>query len=333
MMAPTRVAMLQVDGKWPNLALMKLTAWHLSQGDQVVLGHDREADLVYASAAFRTPESQERLRFARELYGDRLRVGGWGADRGTLPLQVEHTRPAYAAWNCVVLGEPASMGFLTRGCSRSCPWCCVPEKEGGIRLASPLGEFAEHDRVTLLDNNLLAHPAHLLILAELAGRGLRYSLSQGVDLRLVRPESAKALAQVKWCDSHFTRQRLYAAWDRPADEEEVLRGLTFLWNAGWQARSVMVYILTNFSTIFKQDFERFTKLVEWGCDPFVMVYRDDGRRVPSWLPHFQRFVNGRIYKACTWEDYTRRKRQGPSDELFAGLDPAVGRAPGTCTDQ
>lgn len=328
MKAPTRVAMLQIDGKWPNLALMKLTAWHLSQGDQVVLGHDREADLVYASAAFRTPESQERLLFARELYGDRLHVGGWGADRGTLPLQVEHSRPAYAAWGCTT-----SMGFLTRGCRHACPWCCVREKEGGIRLASPLDEFAQHGKVILLDNNLLAHPGHLGILEELAGRDLLYSMSQGIDLRLVTPENAKVLARIRWRTWRFNRRRLYAAWDRPADEEEVLRGLTFLWNAGWQARSVMVYILTNFSTIFKQDFERFTKLVEWGCDPFVMVYRDDGRRVPSWLPHFQRFVNGRIYKACTWEDYTRRKRQGPSDELFADLGPAVGRAPGTCRDQ
>ena len=46
-----KVGLIQVDGKWPNLALMKLSAWHKKRGDEVTLIDlsSHSFDRVYAS--------------------------------------------------------------------------------------------------------------------------------------------------------------------------------------------------------------------------------------------------------------------------------------------
>ena len=58
-----QVLLIQVDGKLPNLALMKLAHWHRSQGHTVTLIRRRRRDLfdpyydkVYASAIFSDSE-------------------------------------------------------------------------------------------------------------------------------------------------------------------------------------------------------------------------------------------------------------------------------------
>lgn len=46
-----RVSLIQVDGKWANPALMKLSAYHKARGDSVVL-NGMSGDLVYVSCIF-----------------------------------------------------------------------------------------------------------------------------------------------------------------------------------------------------------------------------------------------------------------------------------------
>ena len=54
-----RVRLTHIDGKLPNLALMKLAHWHRAEGDHVTLTHTPQPslfesgyDLVYGSAIF-----------------------------------------------------------------------------------------------------------------------------------------------------------------------------------------------------------------------------------------------------------------------------------------
>ena len=79
-----RVKLVQLDGKLPNLALMKLAHWHRSQGDEVRLSTsaqptllDQEgADIVYGSAIFR--RSLPRVEILRALHPQAV-LGGTGS--------------------------------------------------------------------------------------------------------------------------------------------------------------------------------------------------------------------------------------------------------------
>ena len=124
-----KIGLIDVDGKMPNLALMKLSAWHKERGDDVDLtmpvlaaGYDK----VYMSKVFTWSDMP--------CLPDNAEVGGTGCDlHKTLPDEIEHLCPDYLLYKM-----DYSMGFLTRGCIRKCEFCFVPEKEGNIRYAAYL---------------------------------------------------------------------------------------------------------------------------------------------------------------------------------------------------
>jgi hypothetical protein len=123
---------------FPNLALLKLGAYHRAQGDEVELwAPGRPYDLAYTSKVFTfSPDDGAIL-------ADRVIAGGWGNRlREELPEAVEHARPAYD-----LCGLIYGLGFLTRGCDRRCPWCTVPDKEGPLRAHAKAAEFAHGDAI------------------------------------------------------------------------------------------------------------------------------------------------------------------------------------------
>lgn len=131
-----RIGLVDIDGhNFPNLALMKLSAWHKSQGDSVEFADPMfgRYDRVYMSKVFTfTPDCPD-------IYHCEVIRGGTGFRDYTtvLPGEIEHICPDYSLY-----GVNEAYGFLTRGCPNRCPWCIVPHKEGAIRPASPLREFS-----------------------------------------------------------------------------------------------------------------------------------------------------------------------------------------------
>jgi len=79
-----QVRLTHIDGKLPNLALMKLAHWHQSQGDIVTLTHtpspsmfEPNYDRVYGSAIFAwSAPVVERLQAA---YPDAIVGGTWNS--------------------------------------------------------------------------------------------------------------------------------------------------------------------------------------------------------------------------------------------------------------
>lgn len=189
-----RIGLVDVDGhNFPNMALMKLSAWHKLRGDAVEFADplfDRY-DRVYISKVFTfTPDYPHD--FACEVV-----KGGTGYRdyAQLLPEEVEHTCPDYGLY-----GYPHAVGFLTRGCVNRCPWCVVPHKEGGIRAHADIGEFLDgRRRAVLLDNNVLASEWGLAQIEKIIRLGVRVDFNQGLDARqIVRtPEIARLLARVK----------------------------------------------------------------------------------------------------------------------------------------
>ena len=177
---------------YPNVALMKLSAWHKAQGDDVswfnaiVGGYDK----VYSSKVFTWTHSDPYLP------KDAIR-GGTGHDMAvTLPEEIEHICPDYS-----LSSATKSMGFLTRGCIRKCPWCFVPKKEGYIKAHADIDEFCRHKEVVLMDNNVLAHEHGIAQIEKIAKMGLKVDFNQGLDARLIDDSMARLLGKVKWSPS------------------------------------------------------------------------------------------------------------------------------------
>lgn len=307
-----KIGLKQIDGKWANLALMKLSAWHKAQSDHVEWYQPlfEPYDKVYASKTFTdTPDDGYLPRGTVK--------GGSGYNlEARLTDEIEQTFPDYSIYPSV----DYAIGFTTRGCPRKCPFCIVPQKEGNLKVVGNLYSFwDEQKKVVLLDNNLTAAPMrHFEMLME-QFRKTRVSVdfSQGLDLRLLRNEHCIALKGVK------RNKQIHFAWDRMKDEERIMRGLS-IFSSHFHPSNAMVYILIGFDTTPEEDLYRVEILRKMGVDPYVMPYgkgseyktamvglincpsrfQQTAKTDSNYLQRFARWVNHKaIFKSVSWEKY------------------------------
>ena len=193
-----KVGLIDVDGhNFPNLALMKLSAYHKAKGDSVEW-YDifNQYDIVYMAKVFtHTPDYTQVIANA-----DQIIKGGTGYDvHSRLPEEAEKITPDYTLYPYI--DRKTAYGFLTRGCIRNCPWCIVPKKEGSIKPYQDVDEIAVDGRTNLIlmDNNILAAGDYgLQQLQKIIDRGYRIDFNQAMDARLVTDQVAEVLAKVKW---------------------------------------------------------------------------------------------------------------------------------------
>lgn len=298
-----RVGLIDVDGhNWPNLCLMKLSAYHKAQGDSVEWWDGfAQYDRVYMSRVFDGTYSADHFEpcNAAEI----VKGGtGYGLDN-ELPPEVEHTRPDYDLYPAMTNG--VAYGFLTRGCPRGCPFCVVAKKEGRrSRKVADLSEWWDGQRVIkLLDPNLLACPDHMELLQQLAGSGAWVDYTQGLDARLLNRDNAAAIARTRAKMIHF-------AMDNMTDIDAVTRGLKIYAEAvgGVDHRKAGVYILTNYNTTHEEDMERVRIVQSLGYKPYVMVYNKP--TAPQITRDLQRWSNNPIIYAAApdFADYEGRKQ-------------------------
>ena len=187
--------MEHIRGKiFPNYALMKISAWHKAQGDNVEWWNPlKNYDVVYSSKIFDfTPENPY-------LPENTIRGGTGYADVPIwqqLRQEVDQLFPDYTIY-------PAcdyAIGYITRGCPNNCRWCVVPSKEGEIKPYRSWRQLIRPDskKLVLMDNNILASDFGIAELESLVGSGYAIDLNQGMDARLVDERVAKILAGLKW---------------------------------------------------------------------------------------------------------------------------------------
>lgn len=293
-----KILLVQVDGKMPNLALMKVSSCYKSEGHKTGFAF-ANPDKVYVSCIF--SKNLPHAKGISHYYPNaEFYIGGPGLEcPNSLPPKMEHVMPDYSLYPDM----DYSLGFTTRGCKRNCAFCIVPKVEGAFREYSHPEEWHNPDfkKVVFFDNNFLFSENWKSVLSWIENNGLKGCFNQGLDARLIDEEKAQVLADTKLYNLSFGNRTYYFSWDLMEDEENILRGLTRMVDAGVSRSQLMVYMLVGFNTTHEQDMYRFQVLRKFGADPFVMVYND--RRDDKWIRHFARWVDQRIYKSSLPEDY------------------------------
>ena len=294
------VGLMAVDSDRPNLALMKISAYHKSKGDFVEWYTPfSKYDVVYMSKIFSFTED-----FRHYMCNTKKIVkGGTGYDIHTrLPEEMEYLVPDYSIYPSI--DNKTAYGFLTRGCPRGCNFCHVEAKEGRCsHKVADLNEFwSGQKNIVLCDPNILACKDWKPLLQQLIDSKAWIDINQGLDIRLMTEEKAQMIKSMKTKELHF-------AWDRYEDKEMILpKFKMFKEITGISERKLIVYVLCNFDTTIEQDLERIYMLREMGYWAYVMLY--DKEHIPRGheLKKMARWVNNRfIFAKCeTFEDYMRR---------------------------
>lgn len=321
------IGLLDVDShNFPNLALMKISAYHKAKGDLVEWCMPMfHYDLVYVSKVFGDEYSQMDLTC---IQADKVIYGGTGfeikivdgkevyepTNDNKLPYEIEHTYPDYSLYP--ELTKDTAYGFLTRGCPNNCSFCIVSQKEGrqSVKVAD-LNEFWKGQKnIKLLDPNILACKEHLSLLQQLVDSKACVDFTQGLDARFITEENLKLLKQIKIKIIHF-------AFDFMKNEKQIIKGLSLAkQHLKINDRNSVVYMLTNYDTSIKDDLYRVKKLKEIGYMPDVRIYRKSALPRPHILRDLQRWCNNRmLYRSCNFFDYVPRKDGKKIREIYADI--------------
>lgn len=236
-----------VKNPFPNLALMKLSAWHKNKGDNVkwydpLLGG--RYDKVYVSKVFSfSPDYEYFINADEVVYGgsgfaismvNGKEIYDKSKDK-PLSEEVEHVFPDYSLYGIT----DTAYGFISKGCPRGCSFCHVKAMQGTkAQRVARLSEFWNGQKnIVLLDPNISACMEWKEIFQELIDSKAYIDFSQGLDIRLMTDEKIEMLKHIKTKGVHF-------AWDRIEDENIVFPKLQhFKEITGWDRRKIIVYCL------------------------------------------------------------------------------------------
>jgi hypothetical protein len=285
-----KIGLIDVDGRhFPNLALMKLAAYHRQNSGTVEwVNHFERYDKVYQSKVFTfTPD------VSTVIQSEEIIKGGTGYKMYD-ELFCDDTEPDYSIYPQF----EHTYGFLTRGCVRHCPWCIVPKKEGMIRPYRDISDVLQDRKsAILMDNNVLACEHGLQQLERIIDLKGKVDFNQGLDARLVTNDIAQLLSKIKWI--RFIR---FSCDTTPA-VEPLLKAIEKLNKYGVKNYRIFVYLLVKDVADAN---ERCKILKKSGVNPFAQTYRSYESNIQPTVEQkkFAWYVNQKaVFKATEWEDY------------------------------
>lgn len=266
------VLLVDVDSVIPNIALMKISAYHKSIGDNVGFNIS-EPDKIYVSIIFNKHKHwADGLQFFYP--GVDIDIGGPGYDLDKkLPDYIECMSPDYSIYP----GCDSFYGFTTRGCIRNCYFCIVRKKEGNFRklydtpkqaLDAITGkDYQRFDKIEFLDNNILADKTWFLELCQmLANCQYKVDFNQGLDIRLMDSDIARSLSQL----NPITVWKF--AFDDISYRPAVEKGIQILNDNGvCVRRDVMFYVYCDGDHDFNDALNRCEILKNLGATPYIML--------------------------------------------------------------
>jgi hypothetical protein len=303
-----RIGLIDVDGHhFPNLALMRISAWHKAQGDTVEWWWSDfiHYDIVYMSKIFSSDYSPD---VPEPMNADKVIKGGTGyciqkhggvevydKSRDTqLPPEVERMFPDYSIYP----EFDFAVSMTSRGCPRNCPFCHVCAKEGrASRKVADVKDFwAGQRHIEVLDPNITACREKRELFRQYRETGATITFNQGLDIRCIDEEDIDDINNMKIEQLHF-------AWDNP--EDRLKERFAHFAARYRRAHKGMVYVLTNFGSTMQENLDRIYTLRDLHFDPFVMIY--DKPNAPEEIRKLQRWCNNKwvFKKVERFEDYKR----------------------------
>lgn len=302
-----RIGLIDVDGhNFPNLALMRISAYHKAQGDIVEWWWSDfvHYDIVYMSKIFSDAYTKD---VPEPLNADKVIKGGTGycislvdgvevfdkAKNEELPPEIEKMFPDYSLYPQFDF----AVSMTSRGCPRGCSFCHVAAKEGrcSVKVADVSDFWNGQKEIRILDPNITACKEKRNLMRQYIETGAVLDFTQGLDIRLLNDDDLADINQMRLRTLHF-------AWDNPKDD---LEGKFRNFANGFRRKSNigMVYCLTNFNSTMEENLYRIYTLRDMGYDPYVMVY--DKPHAPKEIKMLQRWCNNKIiFKSCKrFEDY------------------------------
>lgn len=320
-----KIGLIDVDGhNFPNLALMKISAYHKAKGDEVEWCNPTSRyDVVYQCKVFGSTYSDD-IKFLPKA--DKIIKGGTGyaievangkeiyhkeLDK-PLPYEIEHQYPDYSLYP--EFTKDTAYGFMTRGCCNNCSFCIVSKKEGLCsQKVADLSEFWKGQKyIKLLDPNLLACKERKELLQQLIESKAKIDFTQGLDARFVTDEIAELICQCKINIVHF-------AFDFMKNEKAIIRGLeTFKKHFKKSGRALKVYVLTNYNTTHQEDWYRVKLITELGYQPYIMIYQKGTH--DRFLTDLSRWCNSSfLFRSTSFENYVPRKDGKACKELYLDI--------------
>ena len=299
------IGLIDVDGHgFPNLALMKISAYHKRCGDTVdwysIFDH---YDIVYMSKVFtHKPDYDQVIPNA-----DRIEKGGTGYSiTKQLPTEIDMLQPDYSIYPTI--DKRTAYGFLTRGCPNKCKWCVVPKKEGLIRPYMDVDEIAieGRNRLILMDNNIVACDYGLQQIDKIISRRYRVDFNQAIDARLITDDVAKQLVKVRWLDGYIrlgcdTRQQVEVC------EDVIERMFAFGYTGGFLLYTMLHGSLDECYERVSHWRTKYASKVRCQAQP-MLDFNKQKQDIPKWQQDMARWCNKRwIYGACDFKDYEPRK--------------------------
>lgn len=302
-----KIGLIDVDGhNFPNLALMRISAYHKARGDQVEWWWSDfiHYDIVYMSKIFSDSYTKD---VPEPINADKVIKGGTGycislvdgvevfdKDKNEeLPPEIEKMFPDYSLYPQFDF----AVSMTSRGCPRGCSFCHVAAKEGrcSVKVADVSDFWNGQKEIRILDPNITACKEKRDLMRQYIETGSVLDFTQGLDIRLLNDDDLADINQMRLRTLHF-------AWDNPKDD---LEGKFRNFANGFHRKSNigMVYCLTNFNSTMEENLYRIYTLRDMGYDPYVMVY--DKPHAPKEIKMLQRWCNNKIiFKSCKrFEDY------------------------------
>lgn len=282
--------------KFPNYALMKISAWHKAHGDSVEWFTAMDIpfyDKIYSSKVF-------------DFTPDNPFLPAWTIKGGTgyklfdeLPREIDDMFPDYSIYpSC-----DYAIGYLTRGCIRKCPWCIVPKKEGYIRPYSVYQEIKRRDtdKIVFMDNNVLACEhgiEQIRLMAE--NRDVRIDFNQGLDLRLMTEETAEIFSRVRWI------KHIRFSVDQKSQIDPLRRTVDWLEKYGVKASKLFIYCII--TKDMEDNLERIYSIRDIAPTATIYAQPEKNPTLGIMPDHWQnvmaqKYVYGGVWRKMSWEEY------------------------------